>query len=104
MPAKLKVRLRKSPISYTQETRGTIRALGLRRINDTVEVPDNPATRGMVRAVRFLVEVEEIAPPERARTHASKAARAEAAEHASRSGGNEPSSPSPASGAEEERA
>ena len=65
MPGKLRVRLHKSPISYTAKTRGTVRALGLHRLNETVEVPDNPATRGMVRAVRFLVEVESIpATPE----------------------------------------
>jgi large subunit ribosomal protein L30 len=104
MSARLKVRLRKSPISYTQETRGTLRALGLRRINDMVDVPDNPATRGMVRAVRFLVDVEEIAPLERPRAHASKAAHADAAERAPRSDGDEPAPSSPASGAEEERA
>jgi large subunit ribosomal protein L30 len=104
MSARLKVRLRKSPISYKQAAHGTLRALGLRRINDTVEVPDNPATRGMVRAVRFLVDVEEIAPPERARAHASKAAHAEAAGRASRGGGGQPAPPNPAAGAEEERA
>jgi large subunit ribosomal protein L30 len=59
MPARLRVTLRKSPISYTAKTRGTVRALGLRRIGQTVEVADNPQTRGMARAVRFLVEVEE---------------------------------------------
>ena len=59
MPAKLRVTLRKSPISYTAKTRGTVRALGLRRIGQTVEVADNPQTRGMARAIRFLVEVEE---------------------------------------------
>jgi large subunit ribosomal protein L30 len=55
----LRVTLRKSPISYTAATRGTVRALGLRRIGHTVDVVDNPATRGMLRAVRFLVEVQE---------------------------------------------
>jgi large subunit ribosomal protein L30 len=60
MPDKLRVRLRKSPISYTAKARGTVRALGLHRMHETVEVPDNPATRGMVRAIRFLVEVEEV--------------------------------------------
>jgi large subunit ribosomal protein L30 len=59
MPAKLRVTLRKSPISYTAKTRGTVRALGLRRIGQTVEVADNPQTRGMARAIQFLVEVEE---------------------------------------------
>jgi large subunit ribosomal protein L30 len=55
----LRVTLRKSPISYTAATRGTVRALGLKRIGHTVDVVDNPATRGMLRAVRFLVEVQE---------------------------------------------
>jgi large subunit ribosomal protein L30 len=55
----LRVTLRKSPISYTAATRGTVRALGLKRIGHTIDVVDNPATRGMLRAVRFLVEVQE---------------------------------------------
>jgi large subunit ribosomal protein L30 len=55
----LRVTLRKSPISYTAATRGTVRALGLKRIGHTVDVVDNPATRGMLRAVRFLVDVQE---------------------------------------------
>jgi large subunit ribosomal protein L30 len=59
MAGSLKVTLRKSPIGYTAATRGTVRALGLRRIGQTVEVADNDATRGMVRAVRFLVTVQE---------------------------------------------
>jgi large subunit ribosomal protein L30 len=42
-----------------------VRALGLRRIGDTVEVPDNAATRGMVRQIRFLVSVEELPEPGR---------------------------------------
>jgi large subunit ribosomal protein L30 len=63
MSSRLRVRLRKSPISYTQRTWGTVRALGLHKVNDTVEVPDNPATRGMVRAIRFLVEVEPVGAP-----------------------------------------
>jgi large subunit ribosomal protein L30 len=61
MADKLRVTLRKSPISYTAKTRGTVRAMGLRRIGQTIELPDNPATRGMTRAVRFLVEVEQVA-------------------------------------------
>ena len=60
MPGKLRVRLRKSPISYTAKAHGTVRALGLHRLHETVEVPDNPATRGMVRAVRFLVDFEAV--------------------------------------------
>lgn len=61
MAGKLRVTQIKSTISHIARNRGTVRALGLRRIGDTVEVPDNVATRGMVRHVRFLVSVEEIA-------------------------------------------
>ena len=60
MAGKLRVTQTKSTISHIARNRGTIRALGLNRIGDTVEVPDNAATRGMVRQVRFLVEVEEL--------------------------------------------
>jgi large subunit ribosomal protein L30 len=60
MAGKLRVKQIKSTISHIARNRGTIRALGLKRIGDIVEVPDNDATRGMVRQVRFLVEVEEL--------------------------------------------
>jgi large subunit ribosomal protein L30 len=56
----LRVTQVKSVISHIGRNRGTIRALGLKRIGQTVEVPANDATRGMVRAVRFLVDVEEV--------------------------------------------
>jgi large subunit ribosomal protein L30 len=65
MAGKLRVTQTKSTISHIARNRGTIRALGLDRIGHTVEVPDNAATRGMVRQVRFLVEVEEL-PEEKA--------------------------------------
>ena len=60
MSASLRVTQVKSTISHIARNRDTIRALGLKRIGDSVIVPDNPATRGMVRQVRFLVEVEEL--------------------------------------------
>ena len=72
MPDKLRVTLRKSPISYTARAHGTLRAIGLRRIGQTVEVTDDAAMRGQVRAVRFLVEVEEL--PEGATRRQGKAA------------------------------
>lgn len=59
MPGKLKVTLVKSTISHNPANRATVRALGLHRIGETVEINDTPAVRGMVRAVRFLVSVEE---------------------------------------------
>ncbi len=60
MAAKLKVTQVKSTISHIERNRATIRALGLHGIGSTSVVTDNPATRGMVRQVRFLVRVEEI--------------------------------------------
>jgi large subunit ribosomal protein L30 len=58
---KLKVTQVKSTISHIERNRATIRALGLHGIGSTSVVTDNPATRGMVRQVRFLVHVEEVA-------------------------------------------
>ena len=60
MAAKLKVTQVKSTISHIERNRATIRALGLHGIGSTSVVTDNPATRGMVRQVRFLVRVEEV--------------------------------------------
>jgi large subunit ribosomal protein L30 len=61
MAGKLRVTQVRSTISHIARNRATVRALGLKRIGDTVEVTDNDATRGMVRQVRFLVSVEEVA-------------------------------------------
>jgi len=61
MAAKLKVTQVKSTISHIARNRATVRALGLKGIGSTSTVADNPATRGMVRQVRFLVTVEELA-------------------------------------------
>jgi len=60
MPGKLRVTLVKSPISHNPKNRATVRALGLHRIGETVEINDTPAVRGMVRAVRFLIRTEEV--------------------------------------------
>ncbi len=61
MAAKLKVTQTRSTISHIARNRATIKALGLHGIGSTSVVADNDATRGMVRQVRFLVTVEEIA-------------------------------------------
>ena len=61
MAGKLKVTQVKSTISHIARNRATVRALGLHGIGSTSIVADNPATRGMVRQVRFLVTVEEVA-------------------------------------------
>ena len=56
----LKITLVKSPIGAVPKNRKTVEALGLRKVNKTVEMPDNAAVRGMIRQVRHLVKVEEI--------------------------------------------
>ena len=58
MAKTLKITLRKSGIGFDKKQKLVIRGLGLRRLNHTVELPDTPATRGMILKVRHLVEVE----------------------------------------------
>lgn len=56
----LRVKYVKSSIGNLQRHKDTIRSLGLRKLGQVVEVPDNPALRGMVNSVIHLVSVEEI--------------------------------------------
>lgn len=58
--AQLKVTQIRSATSRGSKQRGTIRALGLKRIGHTVTHEDKPEIRGMLRAVGHLVEVEEV--------------------------------------------
>ena len=55
---KLKVTLVRSPVGVRRDHRASVRGLGLRRLNHTVELPDTPAIRGMVRKVSYLVRCE----------------------------------------------
>jgi large subunit ribosomal protein L30 len=55
----LRVTWVRSTIGHKAGARGTIRALGLHRLNQTVEVADSPVVRGMLRRVAFLVTVHE---------------------------------------------
>ena len=55
----LRVTLVRSPIGYTKDQKATARALGLRRMHQTVEHQDNPALRGMIQKIIHLVQVEE---------------------------------------------
>ena len=50
----------KSTIGYSQRQKDTVRSLGLRRLGDSALQPDNPAIRGMCRAVQHLVEVHPV--------------------------------------------
>ncbi|HEY7462859.1 MAG TPA: 50S ribosomal protein L30 [Candidatus Limnocylindria bacterium] len=56
---KLRVTWVKSTIGHKAGARGTIRALGLHRLNQTIEIADTPANRGMIRRVAFLLRVDE---------------------------------------------
>ena len=53
-----RVTLVKSPIGTKQNHRACVAGLGLRKLNQTVEVADTPANRGMVNAARFLLKCE----------------------------------------------
>jgi large subunit ribosomal protein L30 len=57
--AQIRVIYVKSAIGYRQSQKDTIRSLGLRRLNQSVVVDDNPTMRGMVETVKHLVRVEE---------------------------------------------
>jgi large subunit ribosomal protein L30 len=72
--AQLKVTYTKSVIGYAHDQKRTVASMGLRRLNQSVLLPDNQAVRGMVFKVRHLVTVEEVgdeqsAPSSRARTY-----------------------------------
>ncbi len=56
----LRITLVRSPIGYSRDQKATVRALGLRRLHQTVEKADTPAIRGMVAKVRHMLQVEEV--------------------------------------------
>jgi large subunit ribosomal protein L30 len=60
MTKKLRIKLVRSPIGYSERQKRTVRALGLYKIRQMVEKPDNQAVRGMVGRVSHLVEFEEV--------------------------------------------
>lgn len=58
--ATLKITQVKSRIGTKQNQRNTLRSLGLRKIRQSVERPDDSQTRGYIQTVRHLVTVEEV--------------------------------------------
>ncbi len=60
MADKVRVTLVKSTIGAIPKHRATVAALGLKKVNKSVELPNNAATLGMVKQVQHLVKVEEI--------------------------------------------
>ncbi|MDE0139474.1 MAG: 50S ribosomal protein L30 [bacterium] len=60
----LRITLRRSVIGEKHKARATVRSLGLKKLNASVERPDSPELRGMLHRVRHLVEVREARPQE----------------------------------------
>jgi large subunit ribosomal protein L30 len=58
MSANLKITLKRSPIGYEQSQRDTARALGFKKLQQSVVHADTPVVRGMIHKIRHLVEVE----------------------------------------------
>ena len=56
----LRITLTKSSIGYSERQKRTVRALGLRRMHQTVEQRDTPVIRGMIAKVKHLVTVDEV--------------------------------------------
>ena len=59
MAGKLNITLVKSMIGRPEKHRRVLRGMGLRKMNNTVQLEDTPSTRGMIHAVSHLVKVEE---------------------------------------------
>ena len=58
--SKIRVTLVRSPIGRKPEQRATVKALGLKKVNSSVEKEANPAILGMVNSISHLVAVEEL--------------------------------------------
>ena len=59
MAGTIKIRLVKSPIGSPKKLKKVVKGLGLRRLHQTVERPDDEAIRGMVRKIPHLVDVSK---------------------------------------------
>ena len=57
--ATIKITQGKSAINYPKRQKDTLKALGISKLNQTVEKEDNPQILGMIRAVEHLVKVEK---------------------------------------------
>ncbi len=55
----VRITLLRSPIGYSRDQKATLRALGLRRLHQTVEHKDTPALRGMLDKITHLIRIEE---------------------------------------------
>ena len=55
----LKITQIKSRIGYKKKAKATLDAMGLKKMNQTIELPDNPAIRGMIKKIEYLIRVED---------------------------------------------
>ena len=55
----LKITQVKSRIGYKKKAKATLDAMGLKKMNQTVELPANPAIRGMIKKIEYLIKVED---------------------------------------------
>ena len=55
----LKITQVKSRIGYKKKAKATLDAMGIKKMNQTVELPDNPAIRGMIKKIEYLIKVED---------------------------------------------
>ena len=55
----LKITLVKSPIGAVPKNRATVEAMGLRKLNKSVLLPDNDVTKGMIQKVGYMLKVED---------------------------------------------
>jgi large subunit ribosomal protein L30 len=60
MAAELEITYVKSAIGYSERQKRTVRALGLRKLHDSVRQPDNPSVRGMIHSVQHLLSYREV--------------------------------------------
>ncbi len=58
--AKLRITYSKSAIGYTVRQKATVKALGFKRLYETIEQEDTPAIRGMINRISHLLTVEEV--------------------------------------------
>ena len=58
--AKIAVTWKKSAIGYAERQKATIKALGFRKLHQTIEIDDTPVMRGMIDKVKHLVDVQEV--------------------------------------------
>ncbi|GIS73478.1 MAG: 50S ribosomal protein L30 [Candidatus Neomarinimicrobiota bacterium] len=55
----LKITQVKSRIGYKKKAKATLDAMGIKKMNQTVELPDNLAIRGMIKKIEYLIRVED---------------------------------------------